>query len=321
MEIKLPNFRGSSKSGSSAAGYNDLGFGNKLNNSGQRLINKDGSFNVVRRGRAAWTPYQDLVEMNWTKFILIILLCYLFVNAIFALGFVILGVEGLSGIDAKGFLHDFSYAFFFSVQTFTTVGYGSISPVNVGSNLLASVDALVGLMALALATGLFFARFAKPKAMIAFSKFAILSPYGDLSSLQFRIANRRDNKIINLQVHFTMSWMEKTPDGKSTRRFTNLPLERGKVILFPLNWTIVHPITKESPLFQKTLDEIIAMEAEFLILLEGYDETYAQVVHSSGSYTCMEIRPGLKFLPMYYYDKDYNRTVLELNCINKVVEV
>lgn len=299
----------------------DLGFGKNLNNEGQRLINRDGSFNVIRSGRASWTPYQDLVEMSWIKFCGIILLAFLFVNALFAIGFVLIGVSGLSGIEPHDFPNDFASAFFFSVQTFTTVGYGSISPTNLATHLLASLDALVGLMALALATGLFFARFAKPRALIAFSEFALITPYKDTMSFQFRIANRRDNKIINLNANLTMSWMDYGPDGKPKRRFSMLELERASVVLFPLNWTIVHPITSKSPLYGKSKEDILQMEAEFLILLEGYDETYAQVVYNNGSYTCDEIKWGVKFAPMYAYDPARNKTVLKLGCIDKILPV
>ena len=319
MEFNFSGFRNALNLNSNGGGSNDLGFGDKLNNKGQRLINRDGSYNVTRSGRSAWTPYQDLVEMNWSTFILIVLLFYIAVNAVFAIGFVLIGVETLSGIKTINFIEDFANAFFFSVQTFTTVGYGSISPIGTSANLLASLDALVGLMALALATGLFFARFAKPKALIAFSDFAIIAPYQNGLSLQFRIANRRDNKVINLKAYVNLTWMEKSEDGQPIRRFAPLSLERSEVFLFPLNWTIVHPINEDSPISGKSYKQIIAMEAEILVLLEGYDETYAQVIYSNGSYLSKGLKCGVKFAPMYYYDDEKNTTILELDKISEVI--
>ncbi len=321
MEFKLPNFRNTFIKNQDEGTNTDLGFGDKLNETGQRLINKDGSFNVVKTGMAAWTPYQDLVEMSWGKFFLIILIFYVFVNSVFALGFVIIGIDAISGVHDGGFSLDFAHAFFFSIQTFTTVGYGAMSPVGFAANVFASLDALVGLMAFALATGLFFARFAKPKAMLAFSNKAIIAPYYDITSFQFRIANRRDNKIINLKATVTMSWLEKTEEGKKVRRFAPLELEREKVMLLPLNWTIVHPITEDNPLYKKTAADLREMEVEFLILLEGYDESYAQVVYCSSSYSSQEINWGVKFAQMYYFQPEKNHTVLELGCIDKVFAV
>lgn len=296
----------------------DLGFGTKIVEDGGRLINRDGTFNVTRTGLRIWTPYQWLVEMSWPRFFLIVFAFYCTANAIFASLFVLIGIEHLSGVQPGNLLENFANAFFFSVQTFTTVGYGAISPMGWSANIVAATDALFGLMAFALATGLFFARFSKPKAQIIFSENAIITPYQDIMSFQFRIANKRNNNIIDLEAKVTMSWIE-TKNGIRQRRFAGLPLERDKVFLFPLNWTIVHPIDEHSPLYEKTLKDLSRMQAEFLILIEGHDETFAQTVHTNSSYTCREMLYDVRFQPMYFTKG--GRTVLELDRISEVEEV
>lgn len=300
-------------------GENDLGFGTKITASGERLINRDGSFNIRRTGIRNWTPYMWLVEMPWPPFFGIVFLFYELTNAFFALLFVLAGVENLNGVSSSGFFSDFLQAFFFSIQTFTTVGYGFISPQGIPANLIASVVALIGLMSFAIATGLFFARFAKPRAQILFSRHALIAPFKDtgLPSFQFRIANRRNNKIIDLTAAVTVTWIE-DQNGQKIRRFRVLELERDAVALFPLNWTIVHPIDQESPLAGQTPEQLEAMNAEFIVLIEGFDETFAQQVHASGSYTWREIKWNTRFQPMYHHGRGY--TLLELDRIDEVTE-
>lgn len=294
----------------------DLGFGSKIDATQGRLIKQDGSFNVERTGIKAWTPYQDLVEMSWTKFLCLIVLIYVLINAVFAALFVMIGIESILGVhDGHGLFGNFLHAFFFSIQTFTTVGYGAMHPSGIAANIVASMDAMVGLMAFALFTGLLFARFSSPKASIAFSEKAIISPYeSGLDSLQVRIVNCRDNKIIDLNARMTMAWHEKVA-GVSKRHFANLELERSTVFLFPLNWTLVHPITKDSPLYGKTARDFEKMQVEILVLVKGHDETYAQIVHSNSSYIWKEIEWNVSFEKMYYPEN--GTTILDLNKLSE----
>jgi inward rectifier potassium channel len=203
----------------------------------------------------------------------------------------------------------FSQAFFFSVQTFATIGYGQIGPNGFGANALVTVEALVGLIFQALATGLLFARFSRPTASILFSHQAIVAPYGSGQSLQFRIANRRKNEIIQLEAQVLFSAME--PDGRGgfVRRYTLLPLERNKVTFFPLSWTIVHPIDPASPLAGKTADDLVKAEAEVLVLLSGIDETFAQTVHARSSYRAEEIIWNRRFRSMFVQDQGRSLSV------------
>lgn len=318
-DIKNPFNRSRGDDGRSQR-ENDLGFGTGITTSGQRLINRDGSFNIVRRGLSAWRPYQSLVEMSWGRFLGVVALFYIATNALFAALFVFIGIESLSGVQASSTVwEDFSSAFYFSVQTFTTVGYGAISPVSPAANLVASVDALVGLMSLALATGLLFARFSQPKASILFSDKAVIRPYKDTpyDSFQFQIVNRRNNRLINLLAKVNMSWVDSL-NGEKIRRFAQLELEREQIFLFPLNWVIVHIITKDSPLWGKSEEEIRAMAPEFIVLIQGYDETFAQDVHANSSYTCEEIFWNRRFERMYYPGQD-GQVILELERVHHIV--
>ena len=295
----------------------DPGFGTKMTSIGDRLINKDGSYNIVREGQQVWTAYQSLVEMSWSTFFLSGILYYVGINLLFGFGFILIGVDKLSGVTPAGFISDLSSAFFFSVQSFTTVGYGAVNPQGVAANLLASADALVGLISTALLTGLFFARFSKAKAQLIFSKDALIAPYRgtDQMSFQFRIANLRKSRVINLRCSVILSWVETTPSGYSSRRFFNLPLERNEVNLLPLNWTVVHLIKDDSPIKGWEPRDFTNNQAEVIIFIEGYDESFGQKIHVSSSYTCREIRWNAKFLPMYYPRN--GKTVLDLDAIHQ----
>ena len=294
---------------------NDLGFGSKLNAPGERLLNQDGSFNVVRTGRWTWTPYQSIVEMPWSWFLLLMFGFYILANFVFAILFYLIGPDQFNGVGEDSEMIKFADLFFFSAQTLTTVGYGHISPRGFWASALASMEALLGLMIFALATGLLFARFSRPKGRILFSKNAVISPYLDGYAFMFRIANMRNNSIINLEAKVTMAWLEES-HGKHTRKFFALPLAREKVNLFPLNWTIVHPIDENSPLYGKTNEALEKMQPEFVILISGYDETFAQNVHSKSSYTYKDLICNGKFKPMYY--EEGGHTVLQLDRIDEV---
>lgn len=297
--MKIPNFRSKPrKKAQKAFIENDLGLGDKVaRKPGTRLINNDGTFNVVRRGRSIFAPYQNLVEMGWGRFLLLTVLAYILINVVFAIVFLLIGTDSLSNISPTDpFWYRFLGAFFFSVQTFTTVGYGSLAPIGIAANAAASFVALFGWIALAIVTGLFYARFARPSRLIVFSEKAIISPYQEKhKSLQFRIANQRDTHLINIHARVVLTWL----DG-DRRRFAPLELERDYVPLFPLNWTIVHPITKDSPIYGWTKDDYCRHRSELLIMVEGYDEVFAQAIHINNSYLYDEIVWNARFQPMYF---------------------
>ncbi|MTB53233.1 ion channel [Lewinella sp. W8] len=300
--MKFPKLTRRTSPQNSSIPVDDLGFGDKVARiPGTRLVNDDGSFNVVRRGRSVFAPYQELVEMSWPRFLMLTVMVYAILNLVFALGFVLIGTDSLTGIDSEAsFGSRFLSAFFFSVQTFTTVGYGTMAPDGVAANVLASFLALFGWVALAVVTGLFYARFARPTRLILFSDHALIAPYAPTGkSLQFRIANKRDTKLINVNARIVLTWLEIT-GGEVKRRFAPLQLERDKVPLFPLNWTVVHPISEESPIYNWTKEDFNHRHSELLIMIEGYDESFAQQIHVNNSYTHDEIIWNARFEPMYF---------------------
>ncbi len=290
----------------------DFGLGDKVaRQPGTRLINVDGSFNVVRRGRSFFAPYKHLVEMSWPRFIMLSLVVYLLCNLLFAVGFYLIGPDQLSGIDGWSPFDKFLGCFYFSVQTFTTVGYGSIAPDSVATNALAALLALFGWIALALVTGLFFARFSRPTRMVVFSDKAIIAPLQDgQRSLQFRIANKRDTNLINVQASIVLTWLEDGGEGMN-RRFHPLQLERDYVPLFPLNWTIVHPITEDSPIHGWTEADYRERYSELLVAIEAYDHTFAQQVHVTNSYTYEEMDWNVRFRPMYREKKQLTELFID----------
>ncbi|MEZ4828696.1 MAG: ion channel [Bacteroidia bacterium] len=305
------------------AAYQDLGFGSRIERSSKRMINQDGSFNVRRIGGGigAFHPYQYLITIPWSKFHLAVVLFYLTVNGLFSGLYILAGVHNLTGTPSMGmdmphWLEDFLHAFFFSMQTFTTVGYGSISPMGFVTNMIAGVEALCGLMAFALITGVLYGRFSRATAKIRYSKEALIAPYQNINAFMFRTINRRQNQLIELSAVVTMAWYEETESG-FRQKFAPLPLEREKVALFPLSWTIVHPITPDSPLYRKTPEDLEKMNAEFMIMIQGYDDTFAQIVHTRTSYKYFDLAWGRKFDMIYHTDEDSGMIVVEVNKVDQ----
>ena len=285
----------------------DLGFGRVVSEQRQlRLLNRDGSFNVQSRGRGlhAFLAYSNLVSTTWNRFFLFVAISYLILNGFFAVGYVLCGQGGLVNTLDTGIYSPFLKAFFFSIHTSATIGYGSTVPVGVPTNILVALESVVSLLGLAVVTGLVFARFSRPVADILFSKNALMTYLGDLRSFQFRIVNSRNNQIIDLHVRLLVSRFENNASGAAVRRYYPLRLERESVVFFPLSWTVVHPIDRDSPLFGVTEEELCASGAEFLILLTGMDETFSQIVNTRSSYRANEIIWDAKFADIFVYDPD-----------------
>lgn len=285
----------------------DLGFGSRVSSEPRlRLLNRDGTFNVQRRGISrfqATTAYHALLEMPWWRFHLWIFCSYLVANALFALGFLACGPGAVQGLSKTTVTGRFLECFFFSVQTFTTVGFGHVTPSGTAANVLVTLDAFTGLVGFALATGLLFARFSRPTARIRFSKQAVIAPYRGMKGFEFRIANERRNVLIEVRARVIFTRMEQKR-GRPIRRFHLLPLERDFVAFFPLNWTVVHPITPDSPLAGVTHEQLVQSEAEFLILVTAVDETFSQTVHTRSSYKAAEIRCDVRFADMFGHDEE-----------------
>jgi inward rectifier potassium channel len=266
-----------------------------------RAINKDGSFNVRRRGvhSVAGSFYMHLVGLSWQRFLGLVALTYLLVNLIFAALYIALGPASLRAVDVNMGLNDFGRAFFFSVHTLTTVGYGDVYPLGMAPNILAALEAGLGLMGFALATGLLFARFSRPNAQLIFSDRMVIAPYRDVHSLQFRVANRRPSVLTDVQADMMLMTVQQDAAGQLRRNFVELKLERKKIFFLALTWTVLHPIDDASPLAGMTAADLERLQAEVLILVRGYDDSFTQVVNTRYSYRWEEIHWSARFAPAF----------------------
>ncbi len=278
--------------------FNDLGLGTQV----KRLVNKDGTFNIRRIGLGFNTvnSYQYLIRMSWTRFLILVTAGLFLLNTAFAIAYFSAGSEGLSGIVPGSPWDHFIQCFFFSFQTFTTVGYGHIAPRDNFLSFLSALEAMTGLMVFAIITGLLYGRFAKPSAKILFSENMLMSNYKDGNGLQFRIVNKRSSTIMEVTARVILSYQEK---GKP-RAYEIIELERDFVTLFPLNWTIVHPINAKSPLYNKEYTFLSERDAEFIVVIKGYDDTFSQEVNAIHSYRYNEIIWGATFDQMYEVGND-----------------
>jgi len=282
---------------------NDLGFGSVVaRQSRERLLNRDGSFNVRRDGLGFFQSlslYHSLLNMSWPRFLLVLTGGFLGVNFVFACIYFAAGPDALSGLHWTTTGSRFLGCFFFSVQTFATIGYGSIAPAKLAANALVVLEAVTGMLLVALGTGISFARFARPRARILFSERAVIAPYrspsGSTTAFEFRIANARQNELTDVSARLLLARRRSGGD----REFLPLKLERESVLFFPLSWTIVHPIDESSPLHGQTAEDLAAAKAEFLILLSGNDETFNQVVHARSSYEASELVWNARFRSLY----------------------
>jgi inward rectifier potassium channel len=282
----------------------DPGLTQKYDGPLRRVINQDGSFNVLRRG-TNWrdvNPYLHLVSVSWSLFFTWVLLGYVVVNMIFATIYFALGPNALmENHPAPNAGARFLECVFFSSQTLTTVGFGALAPASPSANIIAAFEALVGLLGFAVATGLLFGRVSRPSARIGFSKHALIAPYQDGVSFQFRLVNRRANSLIEPSATLMLMTVDRS-DRSARREYKVLKLERPNVMLFPLTWTVVHPIDSESPLYGKTAADLEALQAEFMVMVKAYDETFSQTVHQRFSYRYTEIIWGGRFVPAFGID-------------------
>jgi inward rectifier potassium channel len=243
--------------------------------------------------------YHWLLTISWPLFFVVVSGGYFATNLVFATGYLLCGPDALLGLsDVTNPESRFFESFFFSVHTLATIGYGTLSPKSMPAHLLVTLEALVGLLGFALATGLLFARFSKPSARILYSRNAVIAPYRDGTALMVRIANARSNQLIDVKATVALGWMERV-DGKPTRRFHELGLERKKVDFFPLHWVVVHPIDAKSPLGGITREQLAASGAEIFVMITGVDETFSQPVFSRTSYRPEDISWGAKFSDIF----------------------
>lgn len=294
------------------------GFGINASSYGGRFVTKSGNANVRKTGigfldSISW--YHTMLTIPRWKFFFIIFSFYFFVNFVFASIYYLVGVEHLNGINAVKAIDKFGQAFFFSIQTYTTVGYGHISPSGFMTSFIASIEALFGLLSFAIATGLFYGRFSKPKAHIVFSENAIIAPFQGNTALMLRLSPYKNTNLTDAEARMTMG-IHIEEDGKMVNKFYALDLELKKVDSLTLSWTLVHPITEDSPLYQMSSEDIKTTLGEIIVFIKVFDDMYSTTVVKRASYTFDEIIYGAKFLPMFTRSQDNNKTLLHIDKLN-----
>ncbi|MFA6468564.1 MAG: ion channel [Bacteroidota bacterium] len=300
---------------------NDLGFGSRLSQEqNKRMMNRDGTFNVDREGMSflkSLSMYHWLITISWTKFLFLMAGFYVVVNFVFATGFYLCGTNALNGIESTTLTNYYWNCFFFSVETFATIGYGALNPRTAAANWLMTFEAFFGLVGAAMATGLLFARFARPHAKILYSNTAVIAPFKNGKALMVRIINQRSSQLINIEAHIVFSWMT-VKEGRRVRQYLPLHLDRSNVTFFPLHWTIVHQIDDKSPLYEKDKTFLQETESEIFVLVTATDETYSQTVHSRSSYRYDEVAWGAKFKDIFEKSTTGKAIGVNLNRIHDI---
>lgn len=272
-----------------------------------RFVRWDGKTDIIRKGSSnsfKTDLYHWLLNLKWPYFLGLICLLYIASNVLFALAYL---VEKDSIQNARpGSLLD---AFFFSVQTMATIGYGAMYPRTPYANAIVALEALVGLLGVAMVTGLAFARFSVPTAKVMFSNFAVVAPQNGVPTLMMRAANRRRNSIVEAQVRLTLARNEYTEEGESMRRLHDLTLIRNRTPIFALSWTAMHPIDENSLLYGATPESLAKDEVELIITLTGIDETVSQTIHARYSYVAEEILWNMRFVDILGKTPDGRRYV------------
>lgn len=299
----------------------DPGFGYKTAASAKRMVNDDGSFNLkhINKRFSVSEIYSRLIHMSWVKFMLLIFVWYGILNVLFACVYCLIGIEHLTITKVTPF-QDFLHAYFFSAQTLTTLGYGLISPQGNAAAIVSSLEALVGLICFAFMTGLLYGRFSKPKAAIRFSEVLVLRPFNNKRAIMFRLMNKRTNVMIEPGITVTLAINETDGNGELKRKFFRLSLERDKIMYLPTTWTIVHELNDASPLKDYTDEQILALQAELLILIEYYEDAFAQKVYQIHSYSFTDLKKDSKFVSAYYFD-DNGQAILDHDKLSDIEDI
>lgn len=268
----------------------------------RRVTDDRKQLRVVRTGHK-FHPWEDvyhlLLTLGWGKFWAIVILGYGVANLIFACLYLI-----EPGGIANAQPGSFTDAFFFSVQTIATIGYGAMHPVKPWTQFLTAIEALVGLMGFSGATGLMFARFSRPTARVRFSRSILMTSHQGQPTLMFRMANRRQNQIIEAQVRVVLIEDTITTEGQYLRKLTDLQLQRSQSPMFALSWLVMHAIDANSPLYGRSLESFHQKDAMFVVSLTGLDDEMSQTVHARHLYTSDDLLENYQFVDILSRDVD-----------------
>ena len=298
---------------------NDTGFSTNNTDGGGRFINKDGSYNLVKEGmpfRKRFSIFHDMLNLPAWKFILVIVLFYFAINLLFTTIYFFTGPVEFTGMIKGNDWRTFKELFYFSTETFTTVGYGRVNPVGDTANLIAGIESLTGLLSLAIATGLIYGRFSKPRSYLVFSDHALVSPYKDGTAVMFRFAAFKDkHSLTDLEIRVNAG-LRLLENEQPVYKYFTLTLERTRVETMPMSWTVVHPIDESSPFKGFTEADMKEADVELYVMLRGFDDVFSNYVQQRTSYTFHEIFFNRKFIPMYRESENGLTTILELHKLN-----
>ncbi|GEO11275.1 ion channel [Segetibacter aerophilus] len=302
----------------------DTGFGVEANRLGGRFVNKDGSFNLRKDGLSLLkrlSIYSYLMDLSALAFLGIILAFFIAINTLFTSLYVLAGLDELQGYITSTEWGKIKETFFFSTETFTTVGYGRINPIGEFAHVVSAIESLAGWLSFALVTGLLYGRFTRPKAYLAFSENALIGPYKGGLGLMFRMVPYKINHhLTDARVVVNIAFME-MEDDKQQFKFYQLNLERSRIDTLNMNWTVVHPIDEESPLLNFNEEDMHRSDLELYVQVTGFDHIFSNMVMQRTSYTYKEVIWGAKFKPMYHESPDGKTTVLELDKLNEMEAV
>lgn len=276
----------------------EMGFGQKNYNKAVRFINKDGSVNIRRTGLGMLgnlNIYHWFITTSMSRLVLVIILAYIVTNLFFASLYYMIGTGNFGGLETQSEMRKFMSLFYFSAQTLTTVGYGHVYPTGYAASTVSAIESLMGLLGFALATGILYGRFSRPRADLMYSEKALIAPYQGITGLMFRITNKMQYELIECEASVTLAYND--PETKK-REFDQLKLEINRINFLTLSWTIVHPIDNESPIKGWTIKDLQERDAEIIILIKAINDTFSQNVHSRYSYKASEMVERAKFKPL-----------------------
>lgn len=299
---------------------NDPGLGSKFQKPIHRLMNPDGTYNIVRKGglNGIRDFYKFLLDIKWYWFLLLITSFYFVMNLAFALLYLFIGIDELHINNENQ--SDFFNAFFFSSQTFTTVGYGSISPQGKSANIIAMIEAFFGLSSFAVTTGLLYGRFSKPSLKLNFSKNILITPFEKETALMFKLVNLRSNVLLNTKINTLFIIDKGAGFDEFNKDYFSLELETDKVNFFPLTWTVVHKIGKDSPLYGLSIADLKRRNAEVIVMVETFEETFGQMIIQKHSYGQGQWLGGKKFDKNFRMDK-HGKLTLHIDELDNMIDV
>jgi inward rectifier potassium channel len=251
-------------------------------------------------GRWWWLDlYHRALTASWPAFFASLAVLFLLLNTVFG-SLYLLGADAIANESPKGF----AGAFFFSVETLATVGYGDMHPQTVYAHFIATLEIFTGMSGIAVATGIIFARFSRPRAKILFARYAVVRPLDGRPTLMVRAIHARQNVIAEARAKLRLMRYETTPEDYSLWRIHDLELVREQHPIFLLGWNIMHVIDEDSPLFGETAETLAACNASLMIMVEGSDETTAQTMQARASWSHQDIRWQHRFVDLLHDDEN-----------------